>query len=89
MELKRLFPNMQAFVPADVEEEPTSDVDDDVADEDPEYQQPQARARVEEEHTRAAGMAAALAVPAQRPRRGAAAAANAAMDRLHALGELQ
>ena len=47
------------------------------------------RARVEEEHTRAADMAAALAVPAQRPRRGAAVmAANAAMDTLHARGGL-
>ena len=36
-------------------------------------EQPQARARrVEVEHARAADMAAALAVPAQRPRRGAA-----------------
>ena len=91
LQVERLFPNRQAFVPVAVEEEPTSDVDDDFADEDPEYnEQPQARARrVEVEHARAADMAAALAVPAQRPRRGAALAANAAMDNLHARGELQ
>ena len=88
-QVERLFPNRQAFVPADIEEEPISDVDDDFADDDPE-EQPQPRARVERaeaEQRRVADAAADLGVPTQRPRRGAAVAANAAMDTLHARGE--
>ena len=56
--------------------------------------QPRARAdaeqrRADAEQRRVADAAAVLGVPAQRPRRGAALAANAAMDNLHARGELQ
>ena len=66
---------------------------DDFPDDDPEFEeQPQPRARVERaeaEQRRVADAAADLGVPTQRPRRGAAVAANAAMDTLHARGELQ
>ena len=47
------------------------------------------RAQAEQaEQERAADMAAAQGVPARRPTRVAAAAANAAMDNLHAMGRL-
>ena len=49
----------------------------------------QARKSVEaDEHRLAADAAGALGVPAQRPARAAAAAANQAMEALHARGEL-
>ena len=66
-----------------------------VSDDDFEEQAPQGaaqqRARAEREraeHTRAADMAVANGAPERRPARAAAAAANAAMDDLHARGQL-
>ena len=61
------------------EEEPTSDAEDDVAEE-------LTTQRESAEHSRAAGQ---LGVPARRPPRAAAAAANAAMDVLDQRGELE
>ena len=90
-QLDRLFPNREAPAPEGVEEEPSSDVDDD-------YEEPPARrgaaagnayAQHERaEHTRAADLAVEAGVPARRPRREAAAATNRRMDELHARGEL-
>ena len=92
-QLDRLFPNREAPAPEGVEEEPSSDVDDD-------YEEPPAprgvaveraeqRAAAERaEHTRAADLAIAAGVPARRPTRKAAEATNKRMDELHARGEL-
>ena len=81
-ELERLFPNMQAHIPDGNEEEPTSDAEDNFAEE--------LTAQREEgaEHGRAADAAGQLGVPARRPPRAAATAANAAMDALDERGEL-
>ena len=91
-QLQRLFPNMEAPVPDAVEEEPTSDADDDFDESLPPTRE-HARAREHEraeqaEHTRAADMAAAHGIPNRRPTRHAAAAANVAMDAMDACGEL-
>ena len=80
-ELGRLFPNMQAHIPDGNEEEPTSDAEDDFAEE-------LTAQREGAEHGRAADAAGQLGVPARRPPRAAATAANAAMDALEQRGEL-
>ena len=78
---------MQAPIPDGNEDEPSSDAEDDF---DPTYDETptQSRTRVEAEHRLAADAAGGLGVPAQRPARAAAAAANQAMDVLHTRGEL-
>jgi len=81
-ELGRLFPNMQEHVPDGEDEEPTSDAEDDFAEE-------LTTQRESAEHSRAADAAGQLGVPARRPPRAAAAAANAAMDVLDQRGELE
>ena len=80
-ELGRLFPNMQAHIPDGNEEEPTSDAEDDFSEE-------LTAEREGAEHGRAADAAGQLGVPASRPPRAAAIAANVAMDALDQRGEL-
>ena len=89
-QLERLFPNMATHVPDGEEEEPSSDADDDYEEPAPKETRAQrTRAAAERaEHARAADVAVANGVPAQRPSRAAAAAANAAMNTLDARGEL-
>lgn len=81
-ELGRLFPNMQAHIPDGNEEEPTSDAEDDFAEEPTALQEGA-------EHGCAADTAGRLGVPVRRPPRAAATAANAAMDVLDQRGELE
>ena len=71
-DLERLFPNKQVYAPDGNEEEPSSDVEDDF--EDPDFEQ--VHAHVQAQHAHAADTAGALGVPAQRPTRSAATAAN-------------
>ena len=90
-DLPRLFPNMQAHVPDDNEEEPASYADDDFEEPAPQGAALQ-RARAEggrAEHARAADMAEANGAPVRRgPIRAAAAAANAEMNAMDVRGEL-
>ena len=89
--LERLFPNKATHdVPDAIEEEPSSDADDDYEEPPPRWTSAQRkRAEAERaEHARAANAAVANGAPARRPSRTAAAAANAAMDVLDARGEL-
>ena len=88
-DLERLFPNKQAQVPDGDEPEPSSDAEDNFEDAAFEETPAQALRRVEAEHRVAADAAGRLGVPTQRPTRVAAAAANQAMDAMHARGELQ
>ena len=90
-DFERLFPNKQAHIPDGNEDEPSSDADDDFDVDDPGFEEPVARGRTDRvaaENKRAADAAHALGVPAQRPSRAAAAAANQAMDAMHERGEL-
>ena len=89
-QLERLFPNKATHVPDAIEEEPSSDADDDYEEPPPRWTSAQRkRAEAERaEHARAANAAVANGAPARRPSRTAAAAANAAMDVLDARGEL-
>ena len=89
-QLERLIPNMATHVPDDIEEEPSSDADDD-------YERSQCRKmrarskdaqRLSARNMRALPMPTALP-PSARPSRAATAAANAAMDAMDARGELE
>jgi hypothetical protein len=90
-QLDRLFPNKATHVPDAVEEEPMSDADDDYEEPAPKEKRGQRKCADAEsaEHDRAADVAVANSVPARRPFRAAAAAANAAMDVLDERGELE
>ena len=64
---------MQAHIPDGNEEEPTSDAEDD-------FEEELTTQKEAAEHGRAADAAAQLGVPARRPPRAAAMAANAAIN---------
>ena len=83
--------NREAPAPEGVEEEPSSDADDDYEEPAPPRGSAAERARTRNEraeHERAADLAIAAGVPARRPTRKAAEAANQHMDEMHARGEL-
>ena len=77
-QLNRLFPNRATHVPDGTEEEPSSDAEDDF--DEPATTAQSAQQCAETEHARTADVAVANGVPALRPSRTAATAANVRMN---------